>query len=365
VSGPRIVRLPLAFALPPGRDWRLAVEYRASAGAQAALALLPDAPPEGDARLAAALARGGLPGARGFRTLEDGAARRSGVRKTAWDFRTAEGAPHSPALVVASGSVEIAGLRLRRRMAHPFDSQLAFYLGRLARLDLGFSSREQARVATLLREGIGPSLALTVPIFAIGFALALGLALVCAWFRDTWIDRAFVVASVALMSVNYLVWIVLGQYLLGFRLGWFPVWGFESWAYLALPVLVGVVTGLGPDVRFFRTVLLDEMYRDYVRTARAKGAGPARVLFVHVLRNAMIPVLTHVALSVPFLYTGSLLLEGFFGIPGLGYVGVNAIHSADPDVVRAVVLVGSVLYMAANLLTDVAYAAADPRVKLA
>jgi len=157
---------------------------------------------------------------------------------------------------------------------------------------------------------------------------------------------------------------VAGQYLLAFKAGWFPVWGFESWAYLLLPVLIGIVGGLGENVRFYRTLMLDEMYRDYVRTAYAKGVGAGGVLFRHVLRNAMIPVLTNVALAIPFLYTGSLLLEGFFGIPGLGGLAINAINASDVDVVRAVVLVGSILYVIANLLTDLAYAWFDPRVKL-
>ena len=131
-----------------------------------------------------------------------------------------------------------------------------------------------------------------------------------------------------------------------------------------LPWIIGVISGLGSGIRFYRTVMLDEMYRDYVRTAFAKGVGLPGVLFKHVLRNAMIPILTNVVMEIPFLYTGSLLLESFFGVPGLGYVGVNAINSSDVDVVRAVVFIGAVIYVAANLLTDLCYALADPRVRL-
>ena len=166
------------------------------------------------------------------------------------------------------------------------------------------------------------------------------------------------------MSVNYLVWIIFGQFFLAYKLRWFPIWGFESWSYLLLPVCIGILSGLGSNLRFYRTVILDEMYKDYVRTAYAKGLGPVSVLFRHVLPNAMIPIVTNTALALPFLYTGSLLLESFFGIPGLGGLSVNAINSSDVDVVRGVVLVGAALYVIASLLTDVCYAVVDPRVKL-
>ena len=260
--------------------------------------------------------------------------------------------------------LEVRSIRLRRRMASPFDSQFFFYLRQLARLDFGVSSSTNQPVASMILDGIGPSLTLTVPIFIAGLVTALFLALVCAFYRDRFLDRFFVVLSVALMSVNYLVWIIIGQYVLGFRLGAFPVWGYESWQHLLLPVLIGVVSGLGANVRFYRTIMLDEMYRDYVRTAFAKGVGKKRVLFRHVMKNAMVPVVTNVVIAIPFLYAGSLLLESFFGIPGLGYMAVNAINSSDVDVIRAVVLIGAVLFVFANLITDLCYALVDPRVKL-
>jgi peptide/nickel transport system permease protein len=260
--------------------------------------------------------------------------------------------------------LEIRSIKLRRLMNNPFDSQFLFYLGQLAHLDFGVSSSTNQRVSKLLADGIGPSLMLAVPIFFIGLITSVMLSLFCAFWRDTWVDRFFVVFSVALMSVNYLVWIVGGQYLLGFKLGWFPVWGFESVRYLALPVLIGVFSGLGADLRFYRTIMLDEAHRDYVRTARAKGVSRTGVLFKHVLKNAMIPIITNTVIAIPFLYTGNLLLESFFGIPGLGYLGINAINSSDVDVVRAIVLVGAIVFVIANLLTDICYALVDPRVKL-
>ena len=279
-------------------------------------------------------------------------------QKTCQRFKTLE------KIVTGNAPVEIRSIKLRRMMRNPFDSQFMFYLNQLAHLDFGVSSSTNQRVSKLMLAGIGPSLMLTVPVFFVGLVTAVMLSLFCAFWRDTWVDRFFIVFSVALMSVNYLVWIVGGQYLLGFKLGWFPVWGFEDPRYLALPVLIGVFSGLGAELRFYRTIMLDEAHRDYVRTAQAKGVSRGGVLFKHVLKNAMIPIITNTVIAIPFLYTGSLLLESFFGIPGLGYLGINAINSSDVDVVRAIVLVGSILFVIANLLTDLCYAVVDPRVKL-
>ncbi len=347
--GPGDYRLAAAFPPLPGVVYRLELVWR----------------PQGDAT--AAVSVGGV-----FQGLETQGLSSSKPWKTAavlFAGRTdsadaADSEKLPPRLRVTNGEIEILSARVRRRNRHAFDSQFFHHLGRLLCFDLGVSSRENRRVAELLREGIGPSLALTVPIFFVGLATALALALVCAYRRNSWLDRSAVVLSVGLMSVNYLVWITAGQYVLAYRLGWFPAWGYESFRHLALPALIGIISGLGADVRFYRTLALDEIGRDYVRTAFARGAGAGRVLFRHVLPNLMLPVLTNVALALPFLYTGSLLLESFFGIPGLGYLSVNAIHSADVDVLRAVVWIGALLYMAANLLTDLAYAALDPRVRL-
>lgn len=288
-----------------------------------------------------------------------------GGGRTALEFQTGLDPAHeqAPTLNMA-GPVTVRGYTLRRRVRHLLDSQFVHYLGQMARCDLGISAATNQRVSTMLKRGIGPSLMLTVPIFFGGLIVSITLALLCAWQRDRWLDRTLVVTAVVLMSVNYLVWIILGQFILAYKLKWFPIWGFDSWRYLLLPVLIGTISGLGSNLRFYRTVMLDEMYRDYVRTAYAKGLGAAGVLFRHVLPNAMIPIVTNTVIALPFLYTGSLLLESFFGIPGLGGMSVNAINSADVDVVRGIVLIGAVLYMGANLLTDLCYAAVDPRVTL-
>jgi peptide/nickel transport system permease protein len=335
-------KIPLAFSLYADESFKWIIRYRLSPRGEAALELRSGDRTSARRRL--------VPG--GWQEIEVA-------------FETGGDAGKVDTLFdVENGTVQISSIRLRRRVAHFFDSQLWFYLKQLGRLDFGVSHTTNQKVSTMIMEGIVPSLALTVPIFVVGLVLAVSLSLVCAFFRNSLIDRSFVVVSVVLMSVNYLVWIVLGQYLFGYVTRWFPVWGFESFEYLILPCLIGTVHGLGASLRFYRTVMLDEMYQDYVRTAFAKGATRKRVLFRHVLKNAMIPILTSVIITIPYLYTGSLLLETFFGIPGLGRMSINALNNSDFDVIKAVVLIGAVMYVFANLVTDICYAAVDPRVKL-
>lgn len=244
------------------------------------------------------------------------------------------------------------------------DSQFFNFVGNLAKGELGVSTEYDEPVAEVLKRGVGPSLSLTVPILAGGTVIALSLAMLCAAFRGGALDKAVLVGSTALMSVNYVVWVLAGQFFLAYKGGLFPIWGHGGWHYLALPVLIGIFSGLGTDVRFFRAAVLDEIYKPYVRTARAKGLSGARILVRHVLRNSLIPVVTYVSLAIPYLFTGSLMLESFFGIPGLGNVSLNAIHSSDMAVVRAVVVLGALLYQGVNLATDLCYAWLDPRVRL-
>ncbi|MCI6589936.1 MAG: ABC transporter permease [Lentisphaeraceae bacterium] len=220
-------------------------------------------------------------------------------------------------------------------------------------------------VAQVLAQGLLPTLSLSVPILLFGAASGVLLGLLCAAKQGGVWDRGVLGFSTLLMSINYVVWILLGQFLLGFRWPLFPLWGYESAYYLVLPVIIGVISSLGSDVRFYRAVMLDEIYKPYVRTALAKGISRRRILFGHVLRNSLIPVVTYISLSIPYLFTGSLLLESFFGIPGLGSVSINAINSADLSVVRAVVIFGALIYQLVNLLTDLAYGWLDPRVRIA
>ena len=246
-----------------------------------------------------------------------------------------------------------------------FHSQLFRFVGDLCRGDFGYSIENQEPVIEVLKRGVGPSLSLTVPILAGCVALGLMLAMLAAYFRGRAVDRAVLVGSTVLMSVNYVVWVLAGQFFLSYKAGLFPVWGYESAFYLVLPVMIGVMSSIGTDVRFFRTAILDELYRPYVLTARAKGLSRPAVMLRHVLPNALIPIVTYVSLSIPGLFAGSLLLESFFGIPGLGSVSINAIHSSDMAVVRTVVVLGAILYQFVNLVTDLVYGLVDPRVRLA
>jgi peptide/nickel transport system permease protein len=249
------------------------------------------------------------------------------------------------------------------------DTLLFDHYRRMLTFDFGRSDAGDEPIAKRLWAGAGPSLSLTVPLFGLGLLLGVGVALAAAFFRETYIDRAVLVACMLTMSIAALLYIIGGQYLVSLILKWFPVSGFDPNTaviarFLALPVLIGLVTGFGADVRFYRTIFVEEMSRDYVRTARAKGAGDARVMLRHVLRNALIPILTNIVVAIPFLFMGALLLESFFGIPGLGSLTVDSIHANDFSMIRTVVFLGALLFILGQLLTDVSYALVDPRVRL-
>ncbi|MCX6897815.1 MAG: ABC transporter permease [Verrucomicrobia bacterium] len=265
---------------------------------------------------------------------------------------------------VGVGTVFQAGFRLLRAPMAVFDSQFWQIVRQFAQLDFGKSLQSNQRISRMMADGVVPSLCITTPIFVIELFVAIALALLCAFYRNTWLDRTFVVISIVGMSISGLVYIMLGQYFFSFELGWFPVWGFEGVNYVLLPVAIGVIAGIGGSLRFYRTIMLDEMYQDYVRTAFAKGASHKQVLFKHVLKNAAIPILTNVVVAIPFLYTGSLMLESFFGIPGLGRMTVDAIYTGDEPVLFAMVFIGSVIFVIANLITDLCYTWADPRIRL-
>lgn len=283
-------------------------------------------------------------------------------------FNVVGGSPAETVLGKNASAESIAAFNRQYGFDRPLvfarDSQFVRFLSDLARGDFGYSIENGEPVLDVLARGVGPSLSLTVPILAGSVVVGLALALGAAAFRGRAVDHAVLLASAVLMSVNYVVWVLAGQFFLAYRLGLFPVWGYRNALYLALPILIGIVSSLGADVRFFRTALLDEVYSPYVLTARAKGLARSVILLRHVLRNALIPIVTYVSLSIPGLFTGSLLLEGFFGIPGLGAVAINAIHSADMAVVRAVVVLGALLYQFVNLAADLLVAALDPRVRL-
>ena len=213
-----------------------------------------------------------------------------------------------------------------------------------------------------------PSLAIALPTFLVGLAVYISFALLLVFFRATYLDVAGVVLCVALMSISGLFYVIGGQYLLGKLWNLVPISGYEPGLegikFLILPVLVGVVASIGDSSRFYRTLFLEEIHKDYVRTARAKGLPERLVLFRHVLGNAMIPILTGVVVVIPRLFLGSLIVESFFGIPGLGSYTIDAIQAQDFAIVRSMVFLGSVLYILGLLLTDLSYTLVDPRVRL-
>ena len=245
------------------------------------------------------------------------------------------------------------------------------FFAKSARLFVGdFGRAEDGRdIAREIRLRMGPSLAIALPTFLLSLFVTVALALLLAFFRATPLDFWGVVLCVALMSISGLFYIIGGQYLISKLWRWVPISGYSSgldaWKFLILPVAIGVASGIGSSVRWYRTIFLEEIGKDYVRTARAKGLSERVVLFRHVLRNALIPILTGVVVVIPFLFMGSLLTESFFGIPGLGSYTIDAIQAQDFAVVRAMVFIGSVLYIVGLILTDISYTLVDPRIRFA
>ena len=251
----------------------------------------------------------------------------------------------------------------------PWPVQLRDHYWKMLTFDFGRSDRDGAPIAARLREGAGPSLSFTVPAFALSLLLGIGLSLFVAYLRDTAVDRVGVVLAVLAMSISVLLYIIGGQFVFGKLLSWFPISGFDPdpamlWRFVAMPIAIYALAGLGGEVRFNRTLFIEETSRDYVRTARAKGCGDSQVMVRHVLRNALIPILTHVVTAIPFLFTGSLLIESFFGIPGLGSLTVDAIYGNDFATLRVMVYIGALLFTVFQIVTDFAYTLADPRVRL-
>ncbi|MGB8717692.1 MAG: ABC transporter permease [Desulfobacterales bacterium] len=238
---------------------------------------------------------------------------------------------------------------------------------RLFVFDFG-SSDDGRDIGHDISQRMWPSLAIAVPVLLVGLAVNISLALFIVLFRATFVDLGSVVVLVAMMSISGLFYIIGGQFLLSKLFHLVPISGYDTglnaWKFLILPVIVGVIGGIGAGTRWYRTLFLEEVSKDYVRTARAKGLGERRVLFRHVLGNALIPILTGVVVVLPLLFMGSLITESFFGIPGLGSYTIDAINNQDFAIVRAMVFLGSVLYILGLILTDISYTLVDPRVRL-
>ncbi len=224
-------------------------------------------------------------------------------------------------------------------------------------------------IALEIKSRMLPSLAIALPVFVLGLVVYITIALLMVFFRATYIDFWGVVFCVALMSISSLFYIIAGQFLVSKLWHWVPISGYGSGLdaakFLLLPILIGIIGSIGSSTRWYRTIFLEEMNKEYVRTARAKGLSERIVLFKHVLRNAMIPILTGAVVVVPLLFLGSLLVESFFGIPGLGSYTIDAINSQDFAIVRAMVFLGSMLYIIGLILTDISYTLVDPRIRLA
>lgn len=233
-----------------------------------------------------------------------------------------------------------------------------------------FGSADDGRdIGYDIRQRMWPSLAIAIPTFILGLFVNIVFAMLMAFFRGSYIDVSGVILCVILMSISSLFYIIGGQFLIGKMLHLVPISGFDDkpgdmLKFLWLPVIVSVVGGIGGASRWYRTIFLEEISKDYVRTARAKGLGENLVLFKHVLKNAMVPILTGVVVVIPLLFMGSLLTESFFGIPGLGSYTIDAIQSQDFAIVRSMVFLGSVLYILGLILTDISYTIVDPRIRL-
>ncbi|MBI5752803.1 MAG: ABC transporter permease [Hydrogenophilales bacterium] len=230
------------------------------------------------------------------------------------------------------------------------------------------ASDDGRNIGQEIKSRMGPSLALAIPVFLVGLLVEITFALILAFFRATYVDVVGVVLCVAMMSISGMFYIIGGQFLISKLFHLVPISGyqagFDSFKFLVLPVIIGVIGGIGAGTRWYRTIFLEEMNKDYVRTARAKGLAESVVLFRHVLKNGMIPILTGAVVVIPTLFMGSLISESFFGIPGLGSYTIDAIRQQDFAIVHAMVFLGSVLYIIGLLLTDISYTLVDPRIRL-
>lgn len=284
-------------------------------------------------------------------------------------FNLVSGDPTAVLLGKNATARQMADLREQLGLNKPLFDQYLDVVKSAFTFDFGHSWATKQEIKAMILQGAYPSLCLSLPAFIIATVLSLLISLVVAFYRGKGIDLTVRVLCIAGQSVSALAYILFFQYFFAYKMGWFEISGFEFGfpdfvPFVALPAIIFILLSLGPDVRFFRTVILDEIYQDYVRTARAKGLGEIPILLKHVLRNAMIPIITYVVIQIPTLILGALLLENFFSIPGLGGITLNALNSSDFPVIKAMAILSSVLYIILSLVTDVLYTIADPRVKL-
>ncbi|MDQ3026014.1 MAG: ABC transporter permease [Pseudomonadota bacterium] len=276
-----------------------------------------------------------------------------------------------PAQVLAgkiSNPEQIANIRKQLGVDQPVWYQLWVFVQQVFTFDFGRSWSTNEEVSRILLTRVGPTLTIMVPVLLIETVLAVLFAIMVAYVRGTLTDRVIMIVCTVAMSISFLVYIIVFQWLFGFILGWFPVqgWSESFWknlvTYAPLPIMLAVFVGLAPQLRLYRSFFLDEINQDYVRTARAKGVPERKVMLKHVLRNAMIPILTNIGISLPGVFVGSFLLEVFFSIPGLGREIITAVNRSDFPVIKAVTVYLAILTMIINLLVDVMYKYVDPRV---
>jgi peptide/nickel transport system permease protein len=265
---------------------------------------------------------------------------------------------------------QIAAIRQTLGLDQPWWTQLGIYLKNIVTFDWGKSWATNESVASLFASRLPATLTVMIPILVLDVLLALPIAMWVAYRRGSLADRTIMIITTIALSISFLVYIIVGQYLFGFQLGWFPVqgWSDSLWTnlvtYAPLPVLLAVMVGLAPQTRLYRTFFLDELGHDYVRTARAKGLTENVILFKHVLRNAMIPILTNIGLQLPGIFVGAFLIEVFFSIPGLGREVLLAVNRSDYPVIQAVTVYLAAITMLINLIVDVCFKLVDPRVTL-
>ena len=265
---------------------------------------------------------------------------------------------------------ELLLIRQRLGLDQPWYVQLGIFVREILTFDWGKSWITREQVSSIFLTRLPATLTITIPILLLEAALAIPTAMLVAYYRGTLLDRSLMAICVAAMSISFLVYIIVGQYLFGFQLGWFPVqgWSDSFWknlvTYAPLPILLAALVGLAPQTRLYRSFFLDETKSDYVRTARAKGLSEPAIMRKHVLRNALVPVVTNISLLVPGVFVGSFLLEIFFSVPGLGREIYLAVNRSDYPVIQAVTIYLSVLTMLINLAADVLYTFVDPRIQL-
>ena len=260
-------------------------------------------------------------------------------------------------------------LRAELGLNRSLPEQYLFFVKQIATFDYGRSWATKQTIATMISDGVGASLCLTIPVEIFSILFCIGLALLAVYYRARFFDKATMVICLGLLSISSLVYIIILQYGLAYKFGIFPISGWDPdwvgrWQYLFLPWLILFILNLGPSILVYRSVMTDELFQDYVRTARAKGLSQYVVFTKHILKNALIPIITIIVIELPFIITGTFLVEHFFSIPGLGGLLIKAFQDSDFPVIKAMTVIVSILYMLLSLFADIIYAAVDPRIKL-